>query len=255
MFGHDIPAGLTVRDRKRRLYGADLYFKEGWAELSAHEPDAAALAAAVRRHAVLVLKPDAVAGRRLGAAVGWLADQGFTVAAAEPCRPDRHVLRALWTYQWNIATRERTALTEAYFGLGTSLLLLVSGPVRPVPATVRLSDLKGSADPAGVRPGQLRHVLGSRDHVVNGVHSTDEPADVVRELSVLLDPEPRARAVAALVGGATADPGPAVAAAYAQTPENDPRWADLLAGTARMRLNEDGLERILPGVSAAEWIG
>lgn len=254
MFGHEIPAGLTMRRRKRLVYGADLYFREGWAELSEHRPDPAALVAAVGRHAVLLLKPDAVAARRLAAALDWVAGQGFAVAAAEPCRPDRYVLRALWEYQWNIATRERMALTEAYFALGPSLLLLLRGPDRPVPATVLLADRKGSADPAGVRPGHLRHVLGSRDHVVNGAHCTDEPADVVRELSVLLDPEPRARVAAALLDGRDADPGPAVDAVYAATPDADPRWPDLLARTARMRLNEDGLERILPGVPATDWL-
>ena len=138
--------------------------------------------------------------------------------------------------------------------MGTWLLLLVRGPDRPVPATVLLADRKGPADPSGLRPEHLRWVLRSTDYVVNGAHTTDEPADVVRELSVLLDPVPRARVAVALVRELEADPGPAVAAAYRDTRPDDPRWAALLAGTARMRLSEDGLVRILPGVPAEDWV-
>jgi nucleoside diphosphate kinase len=266
--GHEIPPGLSVRPRKRRIFGVDLYFREGWDELLSLDADPERLVAAVRQHAVVLLKPDAVAGRRLHAALDWIAGQGMAVVAAEPCRLDRHAVRALWEYQWNIATRERMVVTEAYMQLSPLLVLLVRAPAGPVPATVLVSDRKGPADPAGLRPGQLRHALGSRNYVVNGVHSTDEPADVVRELSVLLTPEQRSRAAGALVGGRAADAGAVVDALYAEVPPVDlgpggaaagtspapgDGWDRVLADSGRLRLSEDGLARILPGVALSEW--
>jgi hypothetical protein len=81
------------------------------------------------------------------------------------------------------------------------MLLLHDRRPDVVPATVRLAGLKGTADVARQRPGSLRHMLAQPNRVLSFVHVADEPADIVRELGLLLDRPRRARVLSALAGG------------------------------------------------------
>jgi len=188
---------LSVLPSKRALFAVDSYFRDGWEDLC--ELPAADIELILNRHALLLLKPDAVVGRRLEAALTWLAGQG-TVVAVERVRISRHVARAMWQYQWNVASRDRRDLADLIGGSGDSLLLLVRLPPAARPATVRLSAAKGPADPARREPGQLRHRLGNENLLLNFVHAADEPADLVRELAVLLDSADRRRLLRRLPG-------------------------------------------------------
>jgi hypothetical protein len=49
-----------------------------------------------------------------------------------------------------------------------------------------ITRLKGGNDPAGRAPDSLRSVAGSPNRLLTMVHSSDDPADVVRELAVFL---------------------------------------------------------------------
>jgi hypothetical protein len=82
----------------------------------------------------------------------------------------------------------------------STLLLLMTRPPdeQGVPASVRLADFKGSSDPAKVQPGQLRALLRPPNRVINFIHVADEPADVIRELGILLD-RPQRRGLLAQV--------------------------------------------------------
>lgn len=239
LLGYEIPEWLSVQRDKRRLYGLDLYFREAWEELDASTD---ALRELVETHAVVVCKPDAVAGRRLHAGLDWFARQGFDVVGAEICRVTRHATRALWQFQWNIATRERMELTELLMAQSRSLFLMVRLPPDGVPATVRMAALKGPV--SGVRlPHHLRHAMGAVNSVINSVHSTDEPADVVRELAVFLDAEQRGRVIEGMLGGGGRDVGALVAELYAETAEEsafgfEARVAALADGPLARRVAE-----------------
>jgi len=91
-------------------------------------------------------------------------------------------------------------------------------PEGNAPAAVRMSTLKGPANPAEQSPRHLRSALGTINYIINGVHTPDEPADVVRELSVLLTAEQRARVYVALATRAAADPSSAVRRCHAHAP-------------------------------------
>jgi hypothetical protein len=60
----------------------------------------------------------------------------------------------------------------------------------------RLTRLKGGNDPAGRAPDSLRSVAGSPNRLLTMVHTSDDPADVVRELAVFLPWRERAALVA-----------------------------------------------------------
>jgi nucleoside diphosphate kinase len=171
---------------KRAFYGVDSYFRDSWED--ACDCLGAALDEFLSSHATLLVKPDAVASGRVEPTLDWLLDQGATIVAAERCLLTPHVIRALWQYQWNKATRDRRDLADILMPATESLLLVVRRETTDeVPYTIELSHAKGPADPAERRPGELRYSLGNENYLLNFVHTTDEPADMVRELGILVD--------------------------------------------------------------------
>ncbi|MEO3784953.1 AfsA-related hotdog domain-containing protein [Actinocorallia sp. B10E7] len=263
-----VPAVLSALPRKRALFSVDSYFRDGWDDLLEVVPDPWAL---LERHASLLLKPDAVAGRRLEAALEWLLEQDAVIVAAEAVTLDRHSTRAMWWYQWNVATKERRDLADALVGAGAGLLLVARLPEAPIPATLRLSNLKGPADPARREPWQLRHRLANDDFLVNFVHTADEPADLVREFGILLDGPDRRRVYADLVAGADkeAEARALVEELYRRSPghdlscelarkrrergEPDEPWDSVVLGTAAMTPSVPGKTALLTGVTTAQW--
>jgi nucleoside diphosphate kinase len=176
------PALLTTSVAKATLYSVDTYFAEAWADLSAATTDPVRFA---WEHGLLVLKPDAFAGRRAHVILEWLDDAGFVIADARRLRFDRHSIRAEWRYQWNMATPDRKKLMDVLLNLSDCMLVIVRSrdPI-DVPATVRLTDLKGPAEVAKRRPDHLRWKLGLSSAILSFLHTADEPADVVREFGI-----------------------------------------------------------------------
>nr|WP_240940076.1 AfsA-related hotdog domain-containing protein [Planosporangium flavigriseum] len=253
---------MSVIPGKRALFAVDSYFRDSWEDLCELPPDA--IEYILRHHAVLLLKPDAVVGRRLSAALGWLGEQG-TVVAAEPVRLDRHTTRVMWQYQWNVASRDRRDLADLIVRGGDSLLLIVAMPPGDRPATVRLSGAKGPAEPARRQPWHLRHRLGNDNFLLNFVHTADEPADLVRELGVLFDAPQRRKLYRQLRRGAdaTAAAQSLVARLYERTPARDlslagfvERMYQRLAGRTgpAVRTLASALEAMEAGLNA-DWRG
>lgn len=143
-----------------------------------------------RRHALLLLKPDAAITGAMRPAVSWLLDQGYRITGAYPVQLTRLHLRALWYGNWHRATPQRRRLADRLAGLSESVLLVVTHPDDDIAVSARLTAQKGPADPALRQPGQLRSVLSAGTYLLNLVHSTDGPDDVLRELGVLFaEPE------------------------------------------------------------------
>ncbi|MEU5592867.1 nucleoside-diphosphate kinase [Streptomyces sp. NPDC020298] len=198
-YGIPVSPLLTCHPAKQRLYGADTYFQESHEQLAALTEDVTGFA---HRHAVLLLKPDAVVARSLDAAVDWLGGRGFRIVAAAVTRLTRTMIRSLWYFQWNLATPHRRRLAALFLEDADALVLLV----RPahdldVPASVELTRLKGPTDPDARQPGQLRHLLGRYSYLLNLVHTPDEPADVLRELAVHFDGTARDRLFRSALAG------------------------------------------------------
>jgi hypothetical protein len=228
---------LSVIPDKKALFAVDTYFRDSWEDLG--ELPADRVEVILRQHALLLLKPDAVVGRRLHAALHWATEQG-TVVAAERVRVDRHGIRAMWRYQWNVASRDRRDLSDLLGADGgDALLLILRLPADTRPATVRISEAKGSADPAKRQPWQLRHRLGNENFLLNFVHAADEPADLVREIGVLFD-APQRRALYRKVAAGADARSTALAeieALYADHPPRDLSLSGLVKRTYE-RLDE-----------------
>ena len=153
-----------------------------------------ALAAAPSAAAVAWLRPDVAAAGAIGEVADRIDAAGFVAVGAVVVRLGRAHVRALWWWQLQRATAERLLLLDAVAGLGPSLAILYRHPDGH-PAQ-RLTRLKGGNDPAGRAPDPLRSVAGSPNRLLTMVHTSDDPADVARELAVFLPWRERAAPVA-----------------------------------------------------------
>ncbi|MFB9735687.1 hypothetical protein ACFQE4_13765 [Streptomyces thermocoprophilus] len=265
-------SALTVSATKRELFAEDLYFRECWADAldvfggqppaggtpaagdSGARAAAGTAAAALGPLGLLSFKCDGMAARRADRTLRYLSDQGFSILGSARIRHNRHSMRELWRYNWHVYTTDRLALMTLMHSVTESLLLIVHDERYDpaVPGSVRLADLKGSADPEARGPEHLRTVLDPPNKIINFVHVADEPADIVREVGIFLD-RPERRALLTRVRDA--DPETARQQAYeevarleAELPAND---FDLDAALKRLEAVTDAeaLGRITTAVS------
>ncbi|WP_432251209.1 nucleoside-diphosphate kinase [Streptomyces sp. HNM1019] len=203
-FGDDISPALSCDPRKRVLFGSDTYFLESVEQLATLTADVDGF---LHRHAALLLKPDAVVSRQLPTTIDWLAGEGFRIVAAERTRLTPNTVRALWYFQWNLATPERRRLADLFTDTCDAVVLVVrqdaegAGVPPGAPASVVLTERKGPTDPLARVPGQLRYATGRYSYLLNLVHTPDEPADVARELGIYFGAALRQRVYASALSG------------------------------------------------------
>jgi nucleoside diphosphate kinase len=175
---------LTALRAKRALYPDDSFFREGYSDWSA------SLGKDTRpcllRTAMVLFKPEAVAGRRIAVASGLLEQRGFVPVAAQVVRFDRTLYHSLYRYQLRRATRDKVRLyTRWVAGLPALMVAyLDTSPMIGIPASVRLKMIKGPAVVDRRRGDDLRSLLRSTNSIINFVHSADEPADLLREVPI-----------------------------------------------------------------------
>ena len=194
---------LTRDDRKRAVYLDDPYFWEGWASYHAARPTDRALT----RLTFLLVKPEAIAGRRVEPILEFVRSAGFLVIGTWPVRMGRHEARNLWRYSLNelpiahiralemLVTAGQLFLVGLSLGRDACLDLVASGQVT---AAELLSRAKGSTSRPEA-PGTLRQRLGCPALTLNFVHAPDEPADMLRELAVLGDANLQEQVIARLL--------------------------------------------------------
>lgn len=180
-----MPLWLTCSEFKRRLYGTDTYAIEGLEAVQDVAGEEARLFC--YQHSLLVVKPEAVVARKLEQIFSWLEKVGFLIVEAIPFRFSPTITRGLWGYHWNAVTGVHRRVVDLLVESGPSVAILVrSTEPGELPASLRLADLKGHANPARRQPGQLRYELGDHNALLNHVHSPDEPIDLLRELAVVV---------------------------------------------------------------------
>lgn len=187
-------ADPAVAPAERRALREDLHFRAAWHDARGILGPGAA--DAVRNLALVCLKPDAVVGRRGARILAFLDAQGGTPVAAAPIRFERLATYELWRNDWCVYPIDRLAFCRFWYEAAEGLLLLVRLPERDgMSAARRLSAVKGSSLPHARRPTDLRTRLEPPNQVLNFVHVADHPGDVLRELSILLDPPARRAAL------------------------------------------------------------
>ena len=178
---------LTAVEQKYREFSVESYVRESWVQATRVLGDGTP--ASLQRIAMLVLKPDCIAGRKGIETLDYMREHGFRPVVAEVFRYDRHKAREIWRFQWNIATLDRLQLGDLLHTATDALIVLfVDERGEPgVPGSVRLAGLKGSSLPWERKDFHLRTRLGALNRMVVFTHCSDEPVDIIRELGILLD--------------------------------------------------------------------
>lgn len=192
---------LTRIPLKASMYERETYFREGWA--CGAEVAGGAVEDLLWYSTFLMMKPDGLVAGKTGCVCRFLEENGFDVVGLQTPVFTPFVWRELWRYQLTCATLDRLAVNDIVLRGACLLLLLRKRDRPPVPASVLLSGLKGSADVSQQTASSLRAHLDQPNRVLSYIHVCDEPADLVRELAILLEPVHRREAFAALCG-----PGP-----------------------------------------------
>jgi hypothetical protein len=245
---------LTAVEQKFREFSVEAYVRESWAQATPILGED--ILASLQRVAMLVLKPDCIAGRKGIETLEYMREQGFRPVVAEVFRYDRHKAREIWRFQWNIATLDRLQLGDLLHTVTDALIVLfVDERGEPgVPGSVRLAGLKGSSLPWERKDFHLRTRLGALNRMVVFTHCSDEPVDIVRELGILLDTgrlDGVYRRLAAVLRGEQQgdDVDAAVRKLYTGFPQ---RSLDVAAAVERLRARLGSVDGVAGEPAAAE---
>ncbi|WP_433272800.1 hypothetical protein ACQPZF_17375 [Actinosynnema sp. CS-041913] len=196
------------------------------------------------RLAVMVIHAETVAARKAETCLSYLARNGFRLLHALTFEVSQNMCDTVWRFQANVISADSLAVRDGIYTHGTSIMLLLkdTSPDPGMPASSRLTMLKGSPDPVQRDGGTLRSELGAINNIFGFVHCADEPLDVLRELAVMLPPPVLSDVHLRLArrfddDGAEFDCRPVIETAYAENPEHD-----IDSDRARRRLLADVAE-------------
>ncbi|MFC4588753.1 nucleoside-diphosphate kinase [Sphaerisporangium corydalis] len=141
----------------------------------------------LRSTALLLLPPLCVTTGRVPAALEWLGRNGFQVIYAGLRHLDATHIERVWKYQIGARDPVRVQVFADLMTCGPSVVLGLFGQAADgVSAAARLKGLKGPADPRRAAPHHLRTRLGAANLLNNLAHTSDGPAEVVRESAAIL---------------------------------------------------------------------
>lgn len=182
---------LTEDREKFDTFAEDADFTQGlrWAR----ETLGADPAPVLRRHAFLLIQADCIARRATGHCVTFVEQHGFQPVHTVRVHLTPRTVGALWYYQSDNSTADDCIISELVCGRTDSLLLLLrdEAPEPGTPASLRLTRLKGPARPERRMPGHLRSEIGAQLPPVVLIHTSDEPADLIREAAIICGPSAR----------------------------------------------------------------
>ena len=224
---------LTRIPLKAELYERETYFREGWAELQESLGDNAI--ESLWRTAMLVVKPDGIVTGKVSAILDFLMQNEFSVTAVATPILGGLQWRELWRYQLTAATLDRLAINSLLLEDCVLVLFLRDNAPEGFPAAVRLNTLKGPSDMVGQTPNSLRRHLAQPNRVLSFIHVADEPADILREIAILLERIERRRVFAAFVEPALSSVDQQTLQEMMSTSERTARTLDKAAAIARIK--------------------
>jgi nucleoside diphosphate kinase len=206
-----VPLTLTSNPIKAKQYYMDLEYLDAL-DAASSIVEHSTLAEFVRSHALTLIKPDALAFRSATRYLTMLRERGFRIVAVRRVTLDRNATALLWRYRIDATRLDRLYFINRLNALSDAVLLILlderwASAGGNYWACNRLSSEKGPANPSERCLGHIRSNLGCPSSLLSSIHTSDEPADLLRELVILLDRSGLARVVqeATAPDGAGAD--------------------------------------------------
>jgi nucleoside-diphosphate kinase len=122
-----------------------------------------------------VIKPNAVAARKIGAIVGRFEDAGLRIDALRLAALRREQAEAFYAEH---AGKPFFARLVAFMTSGPVVAMAIAGDG----AVARCREIMGATDPAAAAPGTIRALYGA-NMTENAVHGSDSPASAAREIA------------------------------------------------------------------------
>jgi nucleoside diphosphate kinase len=241
-----VPISLSESAVKREMYALDPYFREAFEDFQSQATHQSVLNSTCG----LLMKPEAIANRKVEAILSWLAENSFSLKEIDVVTLNRHVARELWRYQANAYTRERLDFIDAWCNASPCIYVLLADSLASssISGCARLTSLKGHANPAHQHRGELRHALNQSCTLLNFVHTTDEPADLLRDIGILFPFQRRRGIFASLATAPTSSSNAGhekiaktVGGAYESVAYHD---LDIAQCIARVRVAAEGAEQV-----------
>lgn len=177
--------GLSINERKISLYNEDPYFFESLSYFS-NKLDQESFNYFISKFASIIIKPESFFEGKGTEIVNYYKDNDFIPVYYKFLDINKYMLRAIWMYQLNAATLDRLNLLDEWSNQSKMLhILLLCTKDILTPATVEVTNLRGSSNIDKHKPHELRSQLGQVIPMINYLHSADEPADMIRDIGIL----------------------------------------------------------------------
>lgn len=182
---------LTIFGSKKNYFSTETYFRESF--FDGHDVIGENFVNMMVRTAVVVLKPEVFATRKASDVISLIEKYNFKLKAFTTVSYDRLKIRETWRYQYSEATIDRMSLVDHLYCLGDALLLFFedTSPEITMPASARLHKLKGASEERLRTADTLRSIIKIPNGVIRLFHIPDEPADIIREIGILMGRDQR----------------------------------------------------------------
>lgn len=139
-------------------------------------------------YALLLVKPESFMLDKIDEILNLLIENEFQIIYYNIKQLTCLQCLELWKYQWSAASIERVFLSQKLMSCSESMILILkNSQFSKSFLSTYLCSLKGSANETERRSDNFRSVLKPINRMLNYIHTSDEPADMIRELGVLFD--------------------------------------------------------------------
>lgn len=177
---------LSNNKNKENLFKEDQYFnyslKIANKVLNSEKNDV------LSNYALLLIKPESFMFNKIDEILNLLIANEFQIIYYNIKQLTWLQCLELWKYQWPAASIERVFLSQTLMSYSESMVLILkNSKYNKSFLSTYLSSLKGSANETERKSNNFRSVLKPINRMLNYIHTSDEPADMIRELGILFD--------------------------------------------------------------------
>ena len=193
----------SVLESKIYRYAQESYFQESWYDFDEQMSACNKNITDVDDFTFIVFKPDAAPVRCVSKTINYLRNIGLVPVYYSAFTFDRLLMRELWRYELNLASKDRYPLIDQLLTAGKSVFVLLkrynsvgnSTGLDGLSASQLVKIVKGPSCISKRKPSDLRSYINAKDANLNHIHSPDETLDVIREIGVLFTQKERSKII------------------------------------------------------------